>query len=133
MIKQEFATYNLDGEEIRETYYFNITRTELIRVLAKWGIDSDDAEVYEDFRRHVDGLVADKDIDGVMSMFDDLLSIAVGIKSSDGKHLVKPDDIWPRFRASSCYSDLLIDLAKDSSKMQSFMDGILGADIQSRM
>lgn len=130
MIKKDFTTTDLDGNPFEETYYFNISRIELVRLLSEWGIKSDDEKEMAAFQRKLDDLVEARDVDAVMDWFDTILETAVGRRSSDGKRLVKSAQIWQEFKSSSAYSDLLIDLSQDSTLMGHFVDGILGNDVK---
>lgn len=138
MIKKTFTSTDLDGKPFEETYYFNISKYELMRVAFDLGIDENgDLDFAKDYTPEQIAeatsmvFLADK-VDDIMDSFEKIISAAVGRKSDDGKHLVK-DGVWDEFRSSSAYSDLIFSFLEDKDGMSGFMNAVLGPDVKSAL
>ena len=120
MLKKTITYQDLDGVEKTEDYYFNITSTELTKLDAKY-----DGGLEAMLRQ----IVSAKNIEKIMEMFELILHIAYGEKSSDGKHFWKRDkeghDLADAFEQTPAYDLLFTELLSDPEYAAKFIDEII--------
>lgn len=120
MQKKTIKYLDYDGVEKSEDFYFNLTETELTKLDAKY-----DGGLRAMLYRIVDA----KDINEIMNMFEKILHISYGEKSSDGKHFWKRDrdghDLADAFEQTPAYDILFTELLSDPDYAAKFIEGIL--------
>lgn len=115
MHKRQITFTNFDDELVTETFYFNITATELEELNLKHG----------DFNKKVEELREKGDAYGIYEMFKEVVLKAYGEKSADGKRFIKTDEMTNGFEHSDAYSQLVYELAKSEEKMETFIKSVL--------
>ena len=118
--KVKYTDYN--DVEHEETFYFNLNRAELLKML----VTENDAtldQVFEYFRRTRNG----KEL---LKMIEDLIKSSYGIKSADGKSFIKRPEYLEAFVQSEAYVNILTELLNDSDKAADFFIGILPKNLQ---
>ena len=103
-MRRETRTYtDWDGTERKETFYFNLTRAECISLNNK---------TPGGLARILEKIVNSKDTGTIQSTFEDLLGRSFGIKSDDGRRLIKGKDqeYFQAFSETPAYDDLMCDL-----------------------
>ena len=120
MLKKTISYIDLEGVEKTEDFYFNITATELTKLDAKY-----DGGLEMMLKRIVDA----KDIEKIMDMFELILHIAYGEKSTDGKHFWKRDkeghDLADAFEQTPAYDLLFTELLSDPEYAGKFIEQII--------
>lgn len=121
MLKKDFTYKNIDGEEVTETWYFNLSTAEL----AKMHLTADG-----DIVAHLKNVVASKNGKTIIAAFEDVIRRSVGRRGGpDGKSFVKSPAIADEFMGSEAYSDFFITLVTDAHAAAEFINGVMPGDL----
>lgn len=123
MFKKTVTYTDYNGEERTEDFYFNLNKAEIIKIAARYpgGI-----------KEHFEAIIKDRDMEGVLDMFDMLILESYGEKSSDGRRFVKSKEIRDAFTQTEAYSELLTEFLTDETggdHMKEFIEGIMPAKL----
>lgn len=112
--KIKYTDYN--GVEREETFYFNLTEAECMEMeLATTG------GMVEMVQRIVDA----KDTPAIVKTFKEMILKSYGQKSSDGRRIIKSQQLSEEFAQTEAYSKLFMELAFDSKAAAEFVNGII--------
>lgn len=116
MLKKQLTYTNYNDVEVTETFYFNLTETELLEMEAttKGGLGA-----------KIQQVIDAKDMPSIMSIFKELILKAYGEKSDDGKYFRKSKEISEAFAQTEAYSILFMELATDEKAATEFINGII--------
>lgn len=113
-----YDTYN--GDHIEENFYFNLTKTEAMTLqVSKEG-------GFEQYLKNIVDAHSGKEI---MNTVHDIILLAYGEKSPDGKRLMKSEEIRNNFECSPAYDELFTELVLDDKKMSEFINALLPKDM----
>ena len=117
MLKRTIAYEDFNGEKQSDEAYFNLTKTELVRleIASKNGLAEDLMELTK----------SEDNKEELLAFFEKLILSSYGKKSEDGKAFVKNDAMRDEFKCSAMYDALLMDLVTDADLASSFIAGIL--------
>ncbi len=120
MLAETITYTDYNDEERTETYYFNLSKAELIEmeVGTTGGLSS-----------MLEKIISAKDVPTLSKMFKDLILKSYGVKSPDGRRFIKSDELSTEFSQTPAYSQLYVDLALDSEKAARFVNGIFPRDL----
>lgn len=116
MLKKHVKYQGFDGEIIEEDLYFNLTRMDAIELSALY--ESKDLAAY------MDEIVKNKDIASLYRVLKDIVLLAYGVKSEDGKRFIKNDVVKKEFEESLAFAQLIEDLHETDSALSEFVTGI---------
>lgn len=120
MLKRNITYENFDGETVTETFYFNLTKTEII-------------ELEVSYQSGLEGMlkriIESEDRRALISEFKKIILLAYGEKSPDGKRFIKSDELREEFAQTAAFDALFIELATDDEAGAVFVKGILPTDI----
>lgn len=116
MLKQRVKYEGFDGEIIEEELYFNLTRMDLIELNDRY--DSKDMAAY------MDKIVKEKNIKELYSVLKDIVLMAYGVKSEDGKRFIKNQSVKDEFSESLAFAQLIEDFHETDTAMSDFVTGI---------
>lgn len=116
MLKKTITYTDYNGTERKETFYFNLSKAEVMTMQLKTGGGLD-----EKIQRIVDA----KDAPEIMAVFEELIAASYGVKSDDGKRLIKSKEVFEAFAQSEAYSELFMELVSDAEAAAAFVRGIL--------
>jgi len=116
MLKRDITYEDFDGESVTESFYFNLTKTELIEL-----------EVgYKDgLQAAMQRIVKTSDRQALIAEFQKIILLSYGIKSEDGRRFVKSDQLREEFTQTPAYDSLFMELATDDGAAATFIQGIL--------
>lgn len=116
MIAKTLTYQDFDGNEITETFYFNLSKAELMemQVSVDGGLDQLIKKVSEE-----------KDPAKLLNLFKMFVLKSFGIKSDDGKRFIKNDAYTEAFTQTNAYSDLYMSLLSDTNAAIDFITGIV--------
>ena len=113
-----YVTYN--GDSLEENFYFNLTKTEAMTLqVSKEG-------GFEQYLKNIVDAHSGKEI---MNTVREIILLAYGEKSPDGKHLMKSKEIRDRFECSPAFDALFTELVLDDKKMSEFINALLPKDM----
>ena len=118
MRKETRSYIDWDGNERTEDFYFNLSRAECISLNNKTpgGL----ASVLEK-------IVKAKDTGTIQSTFEDLLGRSFGVKSDDGRRLMKGknQEYFQAFAETHAYDDLMCDLISIPGYAAEFFNDVI--------
>jgi hypothetical protein len=127
MLKKRVKYEGFDGEIIEEDLYFNLTRMDLIEL--------NDRYESKDMAAYMDKIVKEKNIKDLYKVLKDIVLMAYGTKSEDGKRFIKNQAVKDEFYESLAFSQLIEDFHETDTAMSDFVTGITnqikGLDLQS--
>jgi hypothetical protein len=120
MYKKTVTYEDFNGTQRTEDFYFNLTKAELMKLQmgTNGGLDE-----------RLTKIIKSQDVVTLLKEFEEIVLIAYGEKSEDGKRFVKNDEVRENFKASAAYSEIYVELATNSEEASKFITGIMPADI----
>lgn len=117
MLAKEIKYVDFNGKERTETFYFNISIPELI----KW-------QVHEGYGldQEITKLTKSEDLMKSIEIFQKLIDYSIGIKSEDGKRLIKNEgQVAREFKETNAYEVLYMELGTNDKKASEFINAIM--------
>lgn len=115
MLKKTIAYTDYNGNQRNETFYFNLSKSELVELSVTYGNFSD--------------IAASNDIGKLVGAMKDIILKAYGVKSDDGKRFIKSQELSLEFYQSEAYSTLFMELATNGDEANKFIKGLIPSDI----
>lgn len=116
MIRKSITSIDFNGVERTEDCYFNINSSELMKMDA-----FSDGGLLEELKE----IVQVKDTRKVMTFFERLIEQSYGVKSPDGRTLLKTPETWLQFKNSPAYDALFMDLMTNAEHASEFIENVL--------
>lgn len=116
MLAKKITYIDYDGVERTETFYFNLSKAELIEMQL-----SVDGGMEKELQRMIDS----KDVTQLAASFKNVILKSYGEKSPDGKRFIKSKEISEAFSQTEAYSDLFTELMSDADKAADFINAII--------
>lgn len=115
MIKKVVKYQDFNGNEMEETFYFNLTKAELTKMelKTKGGMNNYLKEVVES-----------GDTEALIDIFNNMILDSYGIKSEDGKRFIKSEQLKQEFEQSAAFSELFMDIVKNPETAEAFFKGV---------
>ena len=116
MYKKTITYEDFNGNTRTEDFYFNLTRSELIKleVGRDGGLDT-----------YLQKIVDAKDAPEIMDAFENIILSSYGVKSDDGRTFKKSKEISADFANTNAYDKLYTELCTDSDAAAAFVNGIM--------
>lgn len=124
MLKKTITYTDYDGNELTEDFYFNLSKAELAEM---------ELETPGGMRATLEKITKAKDTPSLVKIFKDLILRSYGVKSDDGKRFIKSPKIKEEFEGHAAYSVLFMELATNTEAATKFVNGILPADLASKV
>ena len=116
MLVKTITYEDYNGNQRTEDFYFNISKAEVIEM--ELGVDGGlDARIKR--------LTQTMDGPEIMKLFKEIILKAYGVKSDDGKRIIKSEQLSTEFTQTEAYSELLMELCTDPEKAADFIKQIL--------
>lgn len=115
MYKETITCENFNGVDVTVDAYFNITEAEIMQM--ELSPDGSYAE-------RIQKLINTKDVKELIRLFTGLIDLSYGVKSEDGMHFRKSEDILNDFKSTSAYSALYMKFVMDADAASKFVNGI---------
>lgn len=114
---------DFDGNKRTEDFMFNLTEAELTEM----EVSQDGGLSYylEKIAKEVDGAK-------IVSFMKKFVLAAYGVKSPDGKHFIKSEEVRKDFETSAAYSQIFMKLATDADEAAKFFNGIIPKSLSER-
>jgi hypothetical protein len=121
MLKRDIKYTDFDGNEATDTYYFNLTKSELVELEAgkPGGLD-----------QWIRNVIDTKDNNALISEFKKIILLSYGEKSPDGKRFMKSDEMREEFSQTAAFDELFIELATNEDAAVKFLQGVVPKDLQ---
>ena len=124
MLKKIITYTDYNGVERTEPFYFNLSKAELMEM--ELGVTGGMTEM-------LDKIIAAKDAPSLMKTFKEMIMKAYGVKSDDGKRLIKSEELSIAFTQTDAYSVLFMELITDDKAAADFVNGIIPNEIQAEV
>lgn len=124
MLKKIITYTDYNGVERTEPFYFNLSKAELMEM--ELGVTGGMTEM-------LDKIIAAKDAPSLMKTFKEMIIKAYGVKSDDGKRLIKSEELSIAFTQTEAYSVLFMELITDDKAAADFVNGIIPNEIQTEV
>ena len=124
MLKKIITYTDYNGVERTEPFYFNLSKAELMEM--ELGVTGGMTEM-------LDKIIAAKDAPSLMKTFKEMIMKSYGIKSDDGKRLIKSEELSIAFTQTEAYSVLFMELITDDKAAADFVNGIIPKEIQAEV
>ena len=124
MLKKIITYTDYNGVERTEPFYFNLSKAELMEM--ELGVTGGMTEM-------LDKIIAAKDAPSLMKTFKEMIMKAYGVKSDDGKRLIKSEELSIAFTQTEAYSVLFMELITDDKAASDFVNGIIPNEIQAEV
>lgn len=121
MLKRTITFENFDEETESDVFYFNLSKPELIEM---------EVEHKQGMSKLLQSIVDTKDNKELIKMFKELILMAYGVKSEDGRRFIKTDQLREEFSQTEAFNVLFMELATNDDAAVIFMDGILPRDMR---
>ena len=124
MLKKPITYTDYNGVERTEDFYFNLSKAELMEM--ELGVTGGMTEM-------LNKIIAAKDAPSLMKTFKEMIMKAYGVKSDDGKRLIKSEELSIAFTQTEAYSVLFMELITDDKAAADFVNGIIPNEIQTEV
>lgn len=124
MLKKNIKYTDYNGVERNEDFYFNLTKAEIMEM--ELGTTGGMTEF-------INKVISTQDTPSLMKLFKDFIKKSYGVKSADGKHFIKSEELSTQFTQTEAYSVLFMELLTNADKAAEFMNGIIPADAAEKM
>ena len=124
MLKKPITYTDYNGVERTEDFYFNLSKAELMEM--ELGVTGGMTEM-------LNKIIAAKDAPSLMKTFKEMIMKAYGVKSDDGKRLIKSEELSTAFTQTEAYSVLFMELITDDKAAADFVNGIIPNEIQAEV
>ena len=120
MLKKTVTYKDFNGEEVTEDCYFNLSKAELLEMnfQASGGLEN-----------YARAIINARDTATMMQIYKDLLLKAYGVKTPDGKHFMKTDQIRLEFECSPAYSEIYTELLTDDKAAADFFNRVIPKEL----
>lgn len=124
MLKRSVNYTSFDGEAKNKTFYFNLTKTELLEL---------DGSAEGGLAASLQRIVDSQEGSALIAEFKKIILLAYGERSDDGDRFVKSDAIREAFSQTAAFDALFMELAQDDQKASDFILGLMPAELTSQM
>ena len=124
LLKKIITYTDYNGVERTEPFYFNLSKAELMEM--ELGVTGGMTEM-------LDKIIDAKDAPSLMKTFKEMIMKAYGVKSDDGKRLIKSEELSIAFTQTEAYSVLFMELITDDKAAADFVNGIIPNEIQAEV
>lgn len=121
MLTRTITFENFDGEQVSQTLYFNLSKSELMEV---------ELSTPGGFGAKIDKVAESKDGGQIIAAYKEILKLAYGERSADGKHFRKSDEIWDNFVASQAFDEFFFELITDAAVAADFVNALVPKHMQ---
>lgn len=115
---------NFMDEEITGTFYFNLTEAEV----ADWQYSCEGG-----ISNYLQKIYKAKDEQKLYHLLKDLVLRCYGIRSDDGQHFYKSENIRKEFETSAAFSAIFMELMSSETAATTFLTGVLPKKLASKL
>ncbi len=120
MLKRDITYLDFNDEEVTDTFYFNITKSEIVEL---------EVEHKEGLDATIKKIIETKDNKSLIAEFKRIILLSYGEKSADGKRFDKTDEMRKGFSQTAAYDALFMELATQDEAAATFIKGVLPNDM----
>lgn len=121
MYKRTITYTDYFGKERKEDVYFNLNRAELTKL---------ELSTQRGYVNMLQDLINKNDGPTIMNTFDEIIRMAYGEKSEDGRRFIKSPELSEAFTQTPMYDQLYMELCTDAKAAAEFVNGIIPQDLR---
>lgn len=121
MLKKTIKFKDLDGKELEEDFYFNLTKAEIAEL---------ELSTQGGLGEHLEKIIESEDGGEIIRIFKQILTMAYGVRSEDGRRFIKSEELSLEFSQTDAFSELFMMLVTDAPQAAEFIKGIVPPDLQ---
>ncbi len=120
MLKKVITFEDLDGNEVKEVFYFHLSETELTKIRMQY-------EQEGGMEQYFAKILKERNAGAITSAFDNFILGSIGKRSDDNKRFLKENGkIAEEFKETDAYSVLFQELlGNDGKNFQAFIQGVI--------
>ena len=124
MLKKTITYEDYDGNERTENFYFNLNEAELtqLRLSRSGGIE-----------KMLQRIVDEQNAPEIIAMVKEIMLLAYGEKSDDGKVFLKSPEISHRFECTEAFNEVFMDICSSPESASEFFRAILPAKLRAKI
>lgn len=116
MLTKTIPYEDFNGVKREETFYFNLTETELTEM---------QLDVTGGLDEKIKGIIQAQDIPTIAKLFKEIILKAYGEKSDDGRRLIKSEELSKAFSETNAYNELYMGFIHNPTEAAEFITGII--------
>lgn len=116
MLKKPITYTDYDNNERTENFWFNLDEAELLELQMKYP---------GGMKAMLEKMVEEQDGTKILATIKEIIMLAYGEKSIDGKYFTKSKEMSEAFTHTRAYSTLLMDMYRNPGAAADFMNAIL--------
>lgn len=120
MLKKEIAYEDFLGNKQNESFFFNLTKTELTELEVKYP---------GGFGEYLKKIASEQQADKMYDVVKEIVLKSYGEVSADGKKFNKSPELKQEFEYHAAFDALMSELTTDADKMSEFILGIMPAEL----
>ena len=105
-----------DGNQRTETFYFNLTKTELIKM--ETSVDGGMAQL-------LTKIINENDTKNIIKYFEIIIKNAYGVKSPDGRRFVKSKELVDEFMQTEAYDKFFLEFIENPNAAAEFVNNVI--------
>lgn len=123
MLKKTITYTDFNDQSRTEDFYFNLTEAELAELELT-------AEGNKGLQANLQAIMDSNDNAQIVAKFKEIILMAYGEKSDDGRRFIKSEEIKTAFTQTNAYSQLFVELATDPKAADAFIRGIVPQNLK---
>lgn len=120
MYKKKITYTDFNGNERTEDFYFNLSRSEMIML---------ESTTPGGYAAMLQRIIDSKDNTSLMHEFTNLIKMSYGVKSEDGKHFIKNNEVVEDFMNSAAFDQMFTEFFTTENAASDFANGIIPQNI----
>lgn len=124
MLKKTITYKDLDGNNVTEDFYFNLSKAEITEM---------ELSTEGGLANQLRAVLADGDPGVVIRVFKKIVLDSVGKRSEDGKRFIKNETIRLEFEQTDAYSTLFMELLTNAEAAAEFVIEVIPSDVAARV
>lgn len=116
MYIKEVEYTDFSGIKRKERYYFHLSESEVLKL--EYSTDKSLGQTIKD-------MLDSNDQPAIMRKFDELIALAYGVRSDDGKEFMKSEELTNKFMHSAAYNEIFIEMATDARQVAAFVNAVI--------
>lgn len=120
MLVKTYTYTDYSGNERKEDFYFNITEAEAIKL-----------EMSENggLTAKINRIIESQNMPEIIKLFEELIGVAYGVKSPDGREFMKSPEITRSFMQTEGYNKLFMDFMTKKGFAADFFNSLMPTKI----
>lgn len=120
MLHKEINYTDYDGNQVKETFSFNLSKAELMKLQlsTSGGLET-----------MIQTVIKNRDGKKIMDTIEAMLLMSYGEKSADGKRFIKSKELSEAFKQTEAYSELFCELCTDAKKAAEFFNAVVPPEV----